>query len=615
MAVFGLDFGTTNSLAAYVEGDEAVPLLDLEQRPHPSVVWYHGTECVVGRAAKVQLSERAVGVVGDIVRSPKRYLGMGESVHVAGRTLRPTEIVAEILRYLRTHARSRGLAGRAFDRAVLTIPILLTGRGRQELREAASAAGIHVDQFVHEPLAALYGHLRPKPDFHQQLAALRDQVVLVFDWGGGTLDLTLCRFETGALVQIQSLGNDLVGGDRFDERIQNFVKEKHAQEHGLTTWPGETDGAAQARLLEECEIAKIDLSTGTTHTIFVRNYLRAEGPARDLNVTITRDELVALTRDLVQDGAATVDRLLSSTSQKDTAVALCLATGGMVRMPYIHEQLQQRFGLSRIRFTPHGDRIIAEGAAWIAHDRQRLCFAKPFEILDADGCYVAIVHAGQTLPVEGQTKQVPINFYCVDPRDGIAKLQFARPKQPSRVQPADPRQVYTTLTLQVDPRATPLVERLAINLTIDDNLVVHVTAESTVRRDTVEAVIHDLEFGLQLQIPGEPTRQKAEAERKRGAATTTWRPRARTVTNPSAIALRSNVTWSDVRTSLIPGEMIKWDTRSAITERQHQEHVYYIPCCLCHRLVYQIQRDGCTDPCLALESSGPLDSARTGRQT
>ena len=84
MAVFGLDFGTTNSLAAYVEGDEAVPLLDLEQRPHPSVVWYHGTECVVGRAAKVQLSERAVGVVGDIVRSPKRYLGMGESVHVAG---------------------------------------------------------------------------------------------------------------------------------------------------------------------------------------------------------------------------------------------------------------------------------------------------------------------------------------------------------------------------------------------------------------------------------------------------------------------------------------------------------------------------------------------------
>ena len=259
-------------------------------------------------------------------------------------------------------------------------------------------------------------------------------MVLVFDWGGGTLDLTLCRFESGALVQIQSLGNDLVGGDRFDERIVNFVKDRHAKAHGLTTWPGESDGA-RARLLEECEIAKIDLSTRTAHTIFVRNYLRVEGPARDLIVAITRDDLVALTRDMVQDGAATIDRLFASAGQKDTAVAFCLATGGMVRMPYVREQLQQRFGLSRIRFAQHGDRIIAEGAAWIAHDRHRLCLAKPFEILDADGTYVAIVHAGQTLPVEGKTKQVPINFYCVDPRDGVAKLQFARPKQPSRVQP------------------------------------------------------------------------------------------------------------------------------------------------------------------------------------
>ena len=603
MAVFGLDFGTTNSLAAYVEGDEAVPLLDLEERPHPSVVWYHGTECVVGTAAKVRLSKRAVGVVGDIVRSPKRYLGTGESIHVAGQTLRPTEIVAEILKYLRRHARSRGLAGREFDRAVLTIPVHLTGRGRQELREAASAAGICVDQFVHEPLAALYGHLRPKPDFRRQLAALRDQVVLVFDWGGGTLDLTLCRFESGALVQIQSLGNDLVGGDRFDERIVNFVKDRHAKAHGLTTWPGESDGA-RARLLEECEIAKIDLSTRTAHTIFVRNYLRVEGPARDLIVAITRDDLVALTRDMVQDGAATIDRLFASAGQKDTAVAFCLATGGMVRMPYVREQLQQRFGLSRIRFAQHGDRIIAEGAAWIAHDRHRLCLAKPFEILDADGTYVAIVHAGQTLPVEGKTKQVPINFYCVDPRDGVAKLQFARPKQPSRVQPADPRQVYITLTLQVDSHATPLVERLAVNLTIDDNLVVHVTAESTMRRDRIEAVIHDLEFGLRLDNSGEPTRE-GKTEEGHGAEATPTQPGARPVTNPAAIALRSNVTRPNTRTDLIPGEMIKWDPRSVIPDRQRQEHEYYLPCGTCHRLLYQIQRDGCTDPCLASESSTP----------
>ena len=462
MAVFGLDFGTTNSLAAYVEGDQAVALLDRHARPHPSVVQYHGTACVVGKAAKAQLSDRTRSIVGDIVRSPKRFLGTGESIPIAGQARRPSEVVAEIFRYLRRDARSRGLTGREFERAVLTIPIHLTGQGRLELREAASAAGIRVDQFVHEPFAALYGHLRPQSDFYQQLAALRDQVVLVFDWGGGTLDLTLCRFERGTLVQIQSLGNDLVGGDRFDERLVNFVKKKHEETHGLTNWPGESEDA-RARLLEGCELAKIELSTRSAHTIFVRNCLRIDGPARDVHVTITRDELVAETADLVHDGAATVDRLLSSAGQKDAGVAFCLATGGMVRMPYVREQLQQRFGLSRVRIAEHGDRIIAQGAAWIAHDQHRLCLAKPFEILDADDTYVPIIHAGQALPVEGQTRQIPIHFYCVDPRDGIAKLQFARPKQPSRASPGDPRQVYTTLTLRVDPRARPLVERLAVD--------------------------------------------------------------------------------------------------------------------------------------------------------
>ena len=598
MAVFGLDFGTTNSLAAYVEGDQAVALLDRQERPHPSVVQYHGTECVVGRDAKAQLSERTGGIVGDIVRSPKRFLATGQSIPVAGRTLRPAEVVAEIFQHLRRDARSRGLTGREFDRAVVTIPIHLPGQGREELREAANAAGIRVDQFVHEPFAALYGHLRPQADFDRQLAALRDQVVLVFDWGGGTLDLTLCRFERGTIVQIQNLGNDLIGGDRFDERLLNFVKKKHEQAHGLTSWPGEGEGA-RARLLEECELAKIELSRKSAHTIFVRNCLRIAGPARDLHVTISRDELVSQTADLVHQAAATVDRLLSSADQKDTGVAFCLATGGMVRMPYVREQLQQRFGLSRVRIAEHGDRIIAQGAAWIANDQHRLCLAKPFEILDADDTYVPIIHAGQALPVEGQTTQIPIHFYCVDPRDGIAKLQFARPKQPSRVQPAHPRQIYTTLTLRVDPRAQPLVERLAVNLTIDENLIVNVSAQSTVRRDRVEAAIHDLEFGLRLD--GRGKLGPAEDTEEGHAANAPRRRRGTAVANPTAVALRSNVVRHRTRTDLVPGEMITWNTQSFLTDRQRQEHEYYLPCCACHRLIYEIQRDGCTNPCLAAE--------------
>ena len=483
-----------------------------------------------------------------------------------------------------------------FDRAVLTIPVHLTGKGRQELREAASTAGIRVDQFVHEPFAALYGHLRPRPDFREQLATLRDQVVIVFDWGGGTLDLTLCRFEGGAIVQIQNLGNDRVGGDRFDEKLREFVKQKHAEAHGLTSLPSES-GGSRARLLAECELAKIELSARTSTTIIVNNCLRVDGPARNLEVKITRDELVSLTQDLVQDAISTAGTLLSSAQQEDAAVAFCLATGGMVRMPYVQEQLQQRFGLRRVRLAERSDQIIAQGAAWIAHDRLRLCLAKPFEVLDADDTYLPIIRAGQILPFEGQTEQVSIGLYCVDPRDGIAKLQFACPKHPSRLQRSDPRRIYTTLMLQVDPQARPLAERLDVKLEIDDNLVVNVSAESTMRQDQVEAVIHDLEFGLRLDGRGELTPDgRANGARSTHATYARQSIHARPVTDPSAIALRSNVTQHDTRTGLIPGEMIQWDVRLPIADRQHQEHVYYIPCGNCHRRLFEIQRDGCTEP-------------------
>lgn len=606
MAVFGLDFGTTNSLVAYVdvEGDEAVPLLDRgNPLPDPSVLWYHGTECVAGKDAKDRLTRPVLGVSGDVVRSPKRYLGIGTPIHVAGRVLTPAEIVADFFRYLRKACERRlcGLLGRLeFDRAVLTIPVQLTGRGRQDLREAAGIVGIHVDQFVHEPLAALYGHLRSRPDFQRQFATLRDQVVLVFDWGGGTLDLTLCRFESGSIVQVQNLGNDLVGGDRFDERIVSFVKEKHVQAYGLRSWPdAEQSEGSRARLFQECEFAKIDLSSRTQYTVHVRECLRIKGPASELRVVVTREDLIELTRDLVKSGIGTIDRLLTSAGQKEESVAFCLSTGGMVRVPYVQEQLQQLFGISRVQFAEHGDRIIAQGAAWIAHDRSRACLAKPFEILDADNTYVPIVHAGEALPGEGQTKKEEIHFYCVDPRDGFAKLQFARPKEPARTQPGDPRQVYDTLTVRVDPDARPLVERLVVGVEIDENLVVHVCAESTGRGSKAETEIHDLEFGLRLGSPGERENGSGDERKTDGRLLRTGERR---VADPGKIALRSNVTQITPRKDgrcLIPGEMIppSWNIRRPVfTQRQRDEQAYYIPCGLCGRLIYQIRRDGCKEP-------------------
>ena len=589
MADFGLDFGTTNSLAAIVDGGRVTSLLGADDRPHPSVVWYHGPTRIVGREAKSQIEKPTVGVVGDVVRSPKSYLGSGEKIHVAGRAIAPSEVVAEILAYVRKDARARKLRGHEFDQAVFTIPVNMPGRGRQELREAAMRAGIRITQFVHEPLAALYGHLRAQDNYERQLAELRNQVVLVFDWGGGTLDLTLCQFLGRTLVQIQSVGNREVGGDRFDEQLMRWVADQHFAKHSLRAWPGETEGA-KSRLLEQCERAKIDLSTRDSVTLLVDNYLAVDGPARHLDVRITRPDLEKLTQHTVMAGLATIDDLLRSAGQQELGLSFCLATGGMVQMPCIREHLVERFGVGRFKSASRGDETIAQGAAWIAHDHLRLRLAKSFEFLDADNSYVPIIHNGTKLPLESEVQRYSMSVYCVDPRDGMAKLQLARPKRPSRVQPADPRQVYTTLTVQVDPKAKPLVERIAVDLSIDHNLIVSVNVRSTIREDGVSAEVHDLEFGLELEVEDEDEERgkKPEGEATRSPHVT------RRAANPGAVAIRSNVTKGQGRKGLIPGELIAWEPGIAIPTRQEEEHKYYKRCFHCGRTVYEIQTHGCT---------------------
>src|SRR6266480_1097731 len=107
--IVGLDFGTTNSLVARIVGERPVVLTDeATDLPHPSVVWYHGSEVVVGRDAKSQLEEPAIGIVGDIVRSPKAFLGRGESLIVGGVRRSASDVVAAILGHLKSDASRRG---------------------------------------------------------------------------------------------------------------------------------------------------------------------------------------------------------------------------------------------------------------------------------------------------------------------------------------------------------------------------------------------------------------------------------------------------------------------------------------------------------------------------
>ena len=146
-ATFGLDFGTTNSVISVIRPDPDTmstlrcDVLTQGGRPHPSVVWYPGSEPVVGRHAKDQLNELGLGVFGDIVRSPKMFLGSPTGIYVGGVTRQAVDVVADVLRFLRQDALRRGFEGNPFESAVITIPVTMRGPARAELRQAAQKAG------------------------------------------------------------------------------------------------------------------------------------------------------------------------------------------------------------------------------------------------------------------------------------------------------------------------------------------------------------------------------------------------------------------------------------------------------------------------------------------
>ena len=340
----------------------------------------------------------------------------------------------------------------------MTIPVDFAGPQRRVLRAAARKAGIGVLQFVHEPAAALSAYLRAKPDYGRDLARLENRVVLVFDWGGGTLDLTVCRVLGGVVMQVANRGNNEIGGDRFDERLRNEIRDRHAKKYGIADIVAVEQPGATARLLIQCELAKIALSSEDKFTAIIKDYLRGDSPERNLAVDLTRKDLEGLSSDLVNRGLAEIDGLLDRARLDRRDIELCIATGGMVNMPAIWNGLVERFG-TRVPALHNRDRIIAEGAAWIAHDALRLTLAKPIEVLVADGIgrgtYLPIVDAGLALPVENEVIAADSRrFFCVDPRDGTAVFAFAKPNKVGLVHPTDERATLCSVNLPIDPGAT-----------------------------------------------------------------------------------------------------------------------------------------------------------------
>lgn len=578
MAIIGFDFGTTNSLISMIKGDRAISFLDGEGLPTPSVVCYEGSHKIVGREAKERLSEAGLGVMGNIVRSPKMYLGK-ESIFIDGVERSPVDIVAEIVRYVCNQALSsqRGKGMSSIKHAVVTIPVNMEGYRRAALRDAFRMAGIGIVQFIHEPHAALYGYLRSGEDYAGMVRRYDRQVMLVFDWGGGTLDLTLCRLVDGMLVQLKNDGPDDVGGDKFDEILRNEVIRKVMINRGFDESVS-IQPEAKTRLLHRCERAKIDLSTRGSVELYVGSFFRGV-TNEELDFTLRREEFEGIVAPLLDKGLGSITKLLDAANISPAQVSLCLATGGMANMPAIKERLHELFGPQRVHISKRSGSLIAEGAAWVAHDKAKLHLAKNIELLLARNAPMPLVKAGTELPREGEVKADVFHLYCADPRDGFAKFQLQAPVRPgSKVLPTHNRDILDVLVVDVDSKARPFRERLELDIKIDDNLIFHAQARSLEKGGLAETAVHALEFGLSL--PSAPcSRPEAEDSEAKLEGS---------IQEAGALVVRSNIT-RDVDDRLVPGELLYsfkpgyFDSRSNPPQYQIEEKLYYEPCAVCKR--------------------------------
>jgi molecular chaperone DnaK (HSP70) len=586
----GIDLGTTNSLISVVTAKGLVKSFTERDRPHPSVVHYAGGNVICGTKAKLKVDQTESGVQGSTVKGPKKYLS-SDVINVGGVNKNPKDIVTDLIHYLKEHADSEDDDNIAnLQYAVVTIPVAMDGRGRRALREAFLNADIHIEAFVHEPLAALYGYYRGLPDMELELRRNEGKMTLVFDWGGGTLDLTLCQIKNGAISQIINRGNNKVGGDYLDEIILKCVEDEHAKKFIWTesTFKPRLTGM-KARLLQECERAKIVLSKKDSALIYVPEYFKANDDEADIEFSLDRDTLNQIAEKIVNAGLREIETLLSiEFADVDIqTLSFCLATGGMVNMPIIRQRLQELFGFERLHISEIGVRIISHGAAWIAHDNPPITLAKPFEIVEARNSMITIVPEGTSLPKRGDFLVTDQAMYCADPRDGKAVLSFKRPQMISKSASADHRTSYGNIVVNVNKDFPPLKERIDVTYLIDENLIVTVKAKSMDESLESELEIYDLEFSIQAIEDDSVKKSRRSGPVK--------------IKSGLGVIIRSNVSEDNDSWHLVPGELMKLFNakfpyfRKPLTEEQEFEQVLYQTCSSCN----QRWKKGCCELSLA----------------
>ena len=349
----GIDLGTTNSAIAVLEGGEPTIIPNAEgARTTPSVVAFSKTgEVLVGEIAKRQ----AVTNVDRTISSVKRHMGTDWTTEIDGKKYTAQEISARILMKLKADAEA--YLGEPVTEAVITVPAYFNDAQRQATKDAGQIAGLKVERIVNEPTAAAlaYGLEKGK----------EDELILVFDLGGGTFDVSL--LEVGkdddgfSTIQVRATsGDNHLGGDDWDQRIVNWLIDQVKAKTGADL---SKDAVALQRLKEAAEQAKKELSSATSTNISLQYLsMTADGPIH-LDETLTRAKFEELTSDLLERTKKPFRDVMAEAGVTVSEIDHVVLVGGSTRMPAVTEVVKELTGGREPNKGVNPDEVVAVGAA------------------------------------------------------------------------------------------------------------------------------------------------------------------------------------------------------------------------------------------------------------